>query len=88
MRQAFGGPLGGWLGDRASRRFPQHGRIVVCQISVASGIPFTLLLFKVPNSMSRDFFTKSFQVQCFADTLGLLKLSTFKALQVQGINLG
>lgn len=48
MWQAFGGPLGGWLGDKAARLFPRHGRIVVCQLSVASGIPFTLLIFKVP----------------------------------------
>ncbi len=45
--QAFGGPVGGYLGDKAAYKFPNHGRIVVCQFSVASGIPFTILVLKV-----------------------------------------
>lgn len=44
---AIGGFLGGWLGDKAGLRFPMHGRIVVAQISVASGILFAFLLTKV-----------------------------------------
>ena len=39
--------MGGYLGDKAAHRFPNHGRIVVCQFSVASGIPFTILVLKV-----------------------------------------
>ena len=39
--------MGGWLGDVAARKFPNHGRIVICQFSVASGIPFTILVLKV-----------------------------------------
>ncbi|KAG7670244.1 hypothetical protein NADE_006506 [Nannochloris sp. 'desiccata'] len=43
---AVGGMLGGVLGDGAAIRWPVHGRIVVAQISVASGIPFAFLLTK------------------------------------------
>lgn len=41
-----GGLLGGWIGDRAAGRFPDHGRIVATQFSVIVGVPFSLLLFK------------------------------------------
>lgn len=44
---AIGALLGGCVGDEAARRYPQHGRIIVCQFSVAVGIPFSLLLLKV-----------------------------------------
>lgn len=44
---ALGGLLGGWVGDRAAARWPSHGRIAATQFSVASGIPFSLLLLKV-----------------------------------------
>ena len=44
---ALGGLLGGWLGDAAARVSPNHGRIIVCQISVFAGVPFSALLFKV-----------------------------------------
>jgi hypothetical protein len=44
---AVGGMLGGVLGDAAAIKWPVHGRIVVAQISVASGIPFAVLLTKV-----------------------------------------
>jgi hypothetical protein len=43
----LGGLLGGWIGDRAARRFPDHGRIVATQFSVLVGIPFVAILFKV-----------------------------------------
>lgn len=42
----LGGLLGGWIGDVAARRFPNHGRIVATQFSVIVGIPFTALIFK------------------------------------------
>lgn len=41
-----GGLLGGFLGDWAAQRWPDHGRIVVCQISVVVGVPLSFLLFK------------------------------------------
>lgn len=44
---AVGGLLGGWVGDQAAARFPDHGRIAVCQFSVAVGIPFSLMITKV-----------------------------------------
>eukprot|EP00884_Botryococcus_braunii_P012902 jgi/Botrbrau1/21612/Bobra.43_1s0016.1 len=43
---AFGGALGGYLGDRASVISPNHGRIVVSQISVAMGLPMSVLIIK------------------------------------------
>ncbi|EFN51219.1 hypothetical protein CHLNCDRAFT_141208 [Chlorella variabilis] len=45
-RGGLGGLLGGWIGDCAARRFPDHGRIVATQFSVIVGVPFALLLFK------------------------------------------
>ncbi|KAL4422801.1 hypothetical protein ABPG75_008998 [Micractinium tetrahymenae] len=42
----LGGLMGGWIGDRAAGRFPDHGRIVATQFSVIVGVPFSLLLFK------------------------------------------
>lgn len=47
---AFGGLLGGVLGDKAAARWPLHGRICVTQFSVASGIPFALIIFKLITS--------------------------------------
>lgn len=43
---AVGGVLGGTLGDSAAKRRPLTGRIIVAQISVASGIPFMIILLK------------------------------------------
>lgn len=42
-----GALLGGWLGDTASRYYPNHGRIFVCQFSVFSGVPLTYIVFMV-----------------------------------------
>lgn len=44
---ALGGLVGGFLGDKAARMSPYHGRIVVCQLSVFAGVPFSYVLFKV-----------------------------------------
>lgn len=44
---ALGGLLGGWVGDATAARWPNHGRIAATQFSVATGIPFALLLLKV-----------------------------------------
>ncbi|KAL4425866.1 hypothetical protein ABPG75_009882 [Micractinium tetrahymenae] len=43
---AVGGLLGGMLGDWAARRWPDHGRIAVCQLSVSLGVPMSALIFK------------------------------------------
>lgn len=40
---ACGGLLGGYLGDKAAQLWPNHGRIFVCQFSVLSGIPLSVL---------------------------------------------
>lgn len=44
---ALGGLLGGVLGDWAARISKYHGRIIVCQLSVFLGVPFSFVLFKV-----------------------------------------
>ena len=45
--QHVGGLLGGYLGDKAAVKYPNHGRIFVVQISVITGPIFSLWLFKV-----------------------------------------
>jgi hypothetical protein len=42
---AAGALLGGALGDAAARRAPAHGRVAVCQLSVALSIAWSVLLF-------------------------------------------
>jgi MFS family permease len=48
----LGGLLGGWIGDAAAARWPNHGRIAATQLSVASGVPFALLIFRVSSLAS------------------------------------
>ncbi|KAI3436365.1 hypothetical protein D9Q98_002418 [Chlorella vulgaris] len=50
---AFGGLIGGCVGDAAAKLYPHHGRIAVTQFSVGIGIPFACLVFKgLPRSGS------------------------------------
>ena len=50
---AVGTVFGGWLGDRAAKKSPNRGRILVAQLSVFSGIPLTaILFFVIPSSTS------------------------------------
>lgn len=49
---AIGGALGGFLGDRASLLSPNHGRIIISQVSVALGLPLSFLIIKVPQPCS------------------------------------
>jgi len=44
---ALGELLGGWLGDRAAKRSPNRGRVMIAQISGISGIPLLFVLFFV-----------------------------------------
>lgn len=44
---AAGGLIGGWVGDVAARRYPNHGRIFVTQFSIIICVPFSLLVLKV-----------------------------------------
>lgn len=44
---AIGGLLGGHVGDWAAKRWPNHGRIAVCQLSVGIGVPLAIVLFKL-----------------------------------------
>lgn len=43
---ALGGYLGGWLGDWACSVWPHRGRILVAQVCVLCGLPFSALLLK------------------------------------------
>eukprot|EP00884_Botryococcus_braunii_P002276 jgi/Botrbrau1/12049/Bobra.0295s0005.1 len=36
---AVGGLLGGWLGDLASWASPNHGRVLICQVSIVGSMP-------------------------------------------------
>ncbi|MCY3412183.1 MAG: MFS transporter [Candidatus Heimdallarchaeota archaeon] len=48
---AFGNLFGGYMGDKAMKWNPDHGRLYVAMISIFSGIPLTLILFQlVPAS--------------------------------------
>jgi len=49
---AIGSLFGGMLGDVAARRSPSHGRILVAQFSVFSGLPLSFLLLKALPSMA------------------------------------
>jgi hypothetical protein len=42
-----GGLVGGFVGDAAAARYPNHGRIAVTQFSVFAGVPLSLILMKV-----------------------------------------
>ena len=44
---AFGGLLGGFIGDEAASRFPHHGRVAVTQFSSFIGIPLSWIIIKV-----------------------------------------
>ena len=41
---------GHWYLCRAAEKFPNHGRIVVTQLSIGVGIPMTIILLKVHSS--------------------------------------
>eukprot|EP00882_Tetradesmus_deserticola_P015619 GHRQ01016644.1.p1 GENE.GHRQ01016644.1~~GHRQ01016644.1.p1 ORF type:complete len:356 (+),score=119.42 GHRQ01016644.1:332-1399(+) len=43
---AVGAFVGGAVGDWAAARFPDHGRIAACQLSVGVGVPMFLLIFQ------------------------------------------
>jgi hypothetical protein len=53
---AFGGLLGGWIGDIAARSYPNHGRILATQFSVVAGVPFSLVLLKASGAQPEDQF--------------------------------
>ncbi|KAL4431153.1 hypothetical protein ABPG75_006409 [Micractinium tetrahymenae] len=43
---AFGAQLGGFVGDWAAKRYPNHGRVAVAQLSVGLGVPLSVAMFK------------------------------------------
>ncbi len=44
---ALGNLFGGWIGDKAARWNQDKGRIIVAQVSVFSGIPMMIIIFKL-----------------------------------------
>jgi hypothetical protein len=42
---ALGNLFGGWIGDKAAKWNPKHGRLIIAQISVFIGIPMTAVIF-------------------------------------------
>ena len=42
--------LGGFIGDWAAKRSPNHGRIAVAQVSVGLGVPLTVAVFKASSA--------------------------------------
>lgn len=38
--------LGGFIGDWAAHRYPNHGRVAVAQVSVGLGVPLSIAMFK------------------------------------------
>jgi hypothetical protein len=59
-----GGVIGGAVGDWAAQRYPAHGRVALCQLSVASGIPFCLLIFRVCSYSSAHSASAGHCVRC------------------------
>lgn len=72
----LGGLLGGWIGDEAAKRFPNHGRIAVTQFSVAAGIPCAVIIFKASCRYLRNDDALVMRV-ALIDRLSLLLLRTF-----------
>lgn len=68
---AIGGLLGGQLGDMAAAKWPLHGRIVVAQISVASGIPYAFLLIRALPGAGGAYATATYAIVVF--TFGFVK---------------
>jgi MFS family permease len=44
---ALGGLIGGLLGDLASKRSPNHGRVLMAQFSVGCGVPMSAIVYKL-----------------------------------------
>jgi len=44
---ALGGLIGGLLGDWASKRSPNHGRVLMAQFSVGCGVPMSAIVYKL-----------------------------------------
>ncbi|KAH7618077.1 hypothetical protein Ndes2526B_g06979 [Nannochloris sp. 'desiccata'] len=44
---ALGGLIGGLLGDWASKRSPNHGRVLMAQFSVGCGVPLSAIVYKL-----------------------------------------
>lgn len=45
--------LGGFIGDWAARRHPNHGRVAVAQVSVGLGVPLSVAMFKASPPRQR-----------------------------------
>ena len=59
--------MGGFLGDWAARKSPDHGRIYVAQVSIFSGIPWVMLILAALPRDTRCLLVdvRSLYVVCF-----------------------
>ncbi|KAI8903737.1 major facilitator superfamily domain-containing protein [Gorgonomyces haynaldii] len=51
----IGGFLGGLIGDRMNRLFPNRGRIITAQVSVFGGLPFVYCIFQLLDQKPSSF---------------------------------
>lgn len=49
LGSGIGNVLGGFLGDKAEKRSPNRGRLIVAQVSVIVGIPMSLIILFVAS---------------------------------------
>ena len=83
---ALGGFLGGWLGDLAAAKYPDCGRIAVCQFSVFAGVPLSLILLKVSLSRSQlHKLTGSSLYSCVCATVEMVNQKAVCEQRGQGI---
>lgn len=62
------------LGDWAAQRWPHHGRVTVCQISVGVGVPLSVLLFKASLQLAASLRQMYWMHSCLhAQSAGMLR---------------
>ncbi len=62
------------LGDWAAQRWPRHGRVTVCQISVGVGVPLSVLLFKASLQLAASLRQMYWMHSCLhAQSAGMLR---------------
>ncbi len=84
---AVGGLIGGWLGDRAAKSYPNHGRIAVTQFSVALGPIFALVVLKVRLSVRVRLACVTLGIQCCCSgTLHVYAFSGSNGILGKGVN--
>ena len=84
---AVGGLLGGWIGDKAGARWPDKGRIAVCQFSVFTGIPFSIIITKVKLQPEAPMLFTSLPLLSTYWHLGFFETWTELSIILSGISL-